>query len=232
MGNVRGVGFDLDHTLEIDNRLERVALLHLLEALLEHGGHAIGTLAEEIENIDDLLASQRRGDFPIDEAVRRFVASRGLVPAASQVQYFRRTAEQMVEEFVVALPGVQATLDFLQERGIATAVLSNGWNPLQARKADRAGFRGRVLVSSEIGAQKPQRRAFEMLSEALGTPPNETWYVGDNPYGDVAGAQAAGMCGVWLNWERNEYPPELPAPAHEIRDLREVIELLTPARLA
>ncbi len=38
MDAVAGIGFDLDHTLEIDNKLERVAFMRLLELVEEHGG--------------------------------------------------------------------------------------------------------------------------------------------------------------------------------------------------
>lgn len=232
MDAVRGIGFDLDHTLAIDNRLERVALLRLLEVLLREGGRTVGTLADEIESIDELLASQRRGKFSIDDAVARFVAERGLEPSSRYVEIFRQSAVEMVDEFLVPLPGVRPMLDALRERGIAVAVLSNGWNPLQARKAEQAGFRGKVLVSSEIGVQKPARAAFERLLEALGTEPHRTWYVGDDPHGDVAGAQSAGMRTVWMNWERKEYPPDVIRPAHTIADFQELVELLSaPARV-
>src|SRR5215469_485672 len=106
MAAVCGIGFDLDHTLAIDNRLERVALLRLLEVLLREGGRAVGTLADEIESIDELLAAQRRGEFSIDDAVRRFVAAHRLEPIDRYVDIFRQTAVEMAGDFVVPLPGV------------------------------------------------------------------------------------------------------------------------------
>lgn len=229
--DVRGIGFDLDHTLAIDNRLERVALLRLLELVLRDGGRVVGTFSDEIEHIDELLARQRRGEFSIDDAVTRFVAAHGLEPSALYVDTFRRSAVAMVDEFVIPLPSVTPMLEALRERGIAVAVLSNGWNPLQVRKAERAGFRGTVLVSSEIAVQKPAPAAFERLLETLGTDAGHTWYVGDDPAADVAGAQRVGMRAVWMNWERKEYPPDVARPAHTIGDFQELLELLpAPAR--
>jgi HAD superfamily hydrolase (TIGR01509 family) len=232
MERVCGIGFDLDHTLAIDNRLEQVALLRLLEVVLTEGGRTLGTLVDEIDHIDNLLARQRSGEFSVDTAVRRFVAERGIEPTQWHVDTFRKTAVEMVDEFLVPLPGVKQTLGVLRERGIAMAILSNGWNPLQARKAERAGFRGPVLVSSEIGEQKPAPRAFEALLRKLGTDPERTWYVGDDPHADVAGAQEAGMQAVWMNWEGKEYPAQLRPPAHTIVDFQELLRLLpAPARV-
>lgn len=231
MDAVRGIGFDLDHTLAIDNRLERVAFLRLLEALLSEGGRTVGMLSDEIESIDDLLTHQRRGEFSIDEAVRRFVAAHAVKPTQQHVDRYRGTAVEMVEEFLVPLPGVRPTLEALIERGIAVAILSNGWNPLQQRKAERAGFHGAVLVSSEIGEQKPARRAFDLLLAALGSSPEQTWYVGDSPQSDVAGANSAGMGSVWLNWEHQTYPSDLQTPTHTIHNLGDLLELLpSPVR--
>jgi HAD superfamily hydrolase (TIGR01509 family) len=226
MSAVRGIGFDLDHTLAIDNRLERIAFLRLLELLLARGGTAIGTLADEIAAIDDLLTHQRRGEFSIDDAVRRFVRTHGIEPADDDAQWFRRTSVEMVDALVVPLPGVPETLQGLRDRGIATAVLTNGWNPMQRRKAERVGFSGTILVSSEIGVQKPAPASFQALLESLGTRPHETWYVGDDPRGDIAGAQAVGMHGVWIDWESKEYPKDLAPPLHRISRFNELLGLL------
>ena len=223
---MRGIGFDLDHTIAIDNRLERVAFLRLLETLLSEGGRAIGTLTDEIDDIEELLSHQRNGEFTIDEAVRRFVAAHGLQPSQGHADWYRRNAVDMVEEFVIPLPGVGQTLEALREAGIALAVLTNGWNPLQVRKAERAGFRGTVLVSSEIGEQKPAPRAYELLLADLGSSPQQTWYVGDNPQSDVAGAQRMGIVTVWINWERQTYPSNLNPPDHTIREFGELLTLL------
>jgi HAD superfamily hydrolase (TIGR01509 family) len=228
---VCGIGFDIDHTLAIDNRLERVAFLHLLSVILTDGGRTVGTIGDEIDSIDELLAQERRGDFSIDDAVRRFAAKRCVEPTNRYVETFRRRAVEMVDEFVVPLPGVKPMLEALRERGIAVAALSNGWNPLQARKAERAGFRGPILVSSEIGEQKPSPLAFEVLVRTLGTQPAQTWYVGDCPHDDVAAARAAGIQGVWIDWEHKEYPASLEPPTYTIANLEELLNFLpAPAR--
>lgn len=219
---IRAVGFDFDHTLGIDNKLERVAFLRLLDDACRQGGRCIGTLAEEIERIDDLLAKQRAAEFTIEEAVLRFVRERGVSDAQPFVAQYKRMAVDMVRSFVIPQPGVEEMLDTLRRRGVPVAILTNGWSPLQQRKADRVGFRGPVIASADLGIQKPLPQAFAALAEALAVPAEEIAFVGDTPASDVAGAIHAGMLGVWFDAEGVAYPAELPPPDAVIHSLAEL----------
>jgi len=227
-----GVGFDIDHTIAIDNKLERVALLRLLEQVVEAGGHSIGSLEEEIVRIDDLLARQRRGQFTIDAAVEHFVRERGIAEGvAAYAVRFRSMTLDMAGEFVVPRTDARSAFAALRERGVRMAVLSNGWNPLQTFKARRAGFEGTVLASAEIGVQKPDSRAFAALTAQLQTPPAQTWYVGDDPRADVEGARDAGLRAVWLNADRAKFPDDLAAPEFAVESLGALIELVIAAKI-
>lgn len=223
---IRAVGFDFDHTLGIDNKLERVAFLRLLDAACESGGHCIGTLAEEIVRIDELLAEQRAGAFTIEEAVRRFMHERGMADPRRFVDIYKRMALEMVGEFVVPEPGARQMLEELRRRGIACAILTNGWSPLQQYKAQRAQFEGAVIVSADIGAQKPQPQAFTALASAVGFAPGEIAYVGDTPATDIAGALRAGMRAVWFDAEGVTYPKDLAPPHAVIHALAELPDAL------
>lgn len=132
----------------------------------------------------------------------------------------------MVESFVVPEPGARALCKALAARGVPHAILTNGWAPLQQRKAQVVGFQGPVIVSAEIGAQKPSAEAFDALARALGVPPAEIAYVGDTPESDVAGALASGLLGVWFDAEGIAYPEQLPKPSQVIHNLAELYALL------
>jgi putative hydrolase of the HAD superfamily len=224
--SVAGVGFDVDHTLVIDNKLERIAMLRMLETIENDGGTPCRNLVEESRRIDDLLARQRAGEFSIDAAVDEFVRERGIVPQARYAERFRTIALDMVDDVVVPLPGAREMLRVLQQLGIRTAVLSNGWNPLQIRKARRAGFDGTVIASADIGVQKPQARAFDALVDALGTARCDTWYVGDSATVDVAGAAAAGLRTVWIDADELPYPAGAFPPDFRIECLADLPALL------
>lgn len=228
MRKIRAVGFDFDHTLGIDNKLERVAFLRLLDRICQQGGRCIGTLADEIERIDTLLADQRAGHFTIEDAVQRFVRERGISEAesASWPGDYKHLSIGMVQAFVIPEPGVKSMLTQLRERGIRTAILTNGWSPLQLRKAARVEFDGPVIVSSDVGVQKPERAAFDALAAALQAEPEEIAFVGDTPATDVAGALAAGMRAIWFDADRIAYPKEAPAPWAVIHSLAELPPLV------
>lgn len=220
------MGFDFDHTLGIDNKLERVAFLRLLDAACERGGHCIGTLAEEIERIDDLLVKQRSGAFTIEEAVRRFMRERGVAQPEEFVDGYKRMTVDMVRSFVIPQPGVREMLAELRRRGIPVAILTNGWSPLQQHKAGRVEFDGPVIVSADLGIQKPEPQAFAALADALHADPHDIAFVGDTPSSDVAGAIRAGMHGIWFDAEGVRYPTDLPPPSAVIHSLAELTALV------
>ncbi len=225
--DVLGIGFDFDHTLGIDNKLERIAFLRLLGRVIAEGGAVSGTLTDESDRIDALLAHQRGGACSIEEAIREFVGEHGVTPARDHVTFYKNVCLMLADEIVVPLPGVSDMLEQLRRRGIPHAILSNGWSPLQERKARMVGFTETVLTSGSLGFQKPDPRAFAALAEALAVPMANLVYVGDDPVADVAGALGAGVgSAVWLDAEGRTYPPDLPKPTHTIAAMAAVLDLL------
>ncbi len=213
------VGFDFDHTLGIDRSLEISVLGELLPGA---AGAAIATSLDAYrsgtQTLEDALAlcAEQTGERPFDA---RELAVR-----------FRSECVARVPQFVRALPGAGALLATLREAKIPHAILTNGWSPLQERKARAIGFDGPILVSETIGASKPGAAAFEQLARALGCAPANIWYVGDDPLADVDGAIRAGMQGLWFDWEGRGYPQLIHKPCAVIHHLRDAIALLRGTR--
>ncbi|THA68118.1 HAD family hydrolase [Streptomyces sp. A0958] len=92
------------------------------------------------------------------------------------------------------------------------AVLSNSALESQHRKLTVLGVRDRfesLLCAAELGVSKPAPEAFLASCEALGLPPAEVAYVGDEPDIDAVGAAAAGLTGIWLDRRGLGGRPEL-----------------------
>jgi HAD superfamily hydrolase (TIGR01549 family) len=201
---IEAVGFDFDHTLGFDNRLECDVLLELAGAGAAH-------------LVDTALAAFRYGASSIDEAV----AAIGVEP-----RVFRALVLERAGAYVRPQPDGAALLSCLRERGLPYAILSNGWTALQRRKAELVGFDGPVLVSEELGARKPARAAFLHLQRALSVPLACIAYVGDDPVSDMCGALSAGMHAVWLDAEGRSYPQDVAAPDARIATLAEFLPLV------
>ena len=125
-----------------------------------------------------------------------------------------------------AYPDALETIRSLRSQGIRVGVLTNGPSELQRRKLRASGLLEEldaVAISGEIGAHKPDARAFERALELLGTRAEETAMVGDDLVNDVGGALAAGFAAVvWV--ERR--PGEPPEGAYLVRQVAEVPKIL------
>ncbi|WP_274562318.1 HAD family hydrolase [Streptomyces spiramyceticus] len=98
-------------------------------------------------------------------------------------------------------PDTVPVLDVLAE-DYRHAVLSNSSVHNQDRKLRVLGVRDRfeaLLCAAELGVSKPAAEAFHAACDALGLPPHEVAYVGDQPDIDAGGADAAGLAGIWLD---------------------------------
>jgi putative hydrolase of the HAD superfamily len=100
-----------------------------------------------------------------------------------------------------------ALLDSLRDRGLATGLVSNAFDPGWLLHGDlaRMGLAERLdaaVFSSEIGKRKPHPAIFEAVLSRLGVAPEETLFVGDRRYEDVRGAKELGMTTVLALWFR------------------------------
>jgi HAD superfamily hydrolase (TIGR01549 family) len=221
------VGFDFDHTLGIDNKLERTTALDILAELAEQHGATYDTAAADAV-VDATLAAYRGGTQSVEGAVAGFFEQ--FAPVGTHVldaaATFRDRVVERAPAYIEMRPGARELLASLDEMGIAYALLTNGWSPLQEEKARLIDFRGSVYVSERIGAMKPSRAAFDILAKHFELPFERIWYVGDDPLADCAGAADLGLRAVWYDWEGRAYPEDAAKPAWVIHELSELPALL------
>jgi len=122
-------------------------------------------------------------------------------------------------------------LSALRERGIATAVLSNGSPGMLNQAISHAGLGqmlDHVLSVEAVAIYKPDPRTYQLAVDAFALPPGEIGFVSANGW-DAAGAAHFGLAVCHLN--RFAQPAEhLPAkPLTVINSLSEFPDLLAPA---
>ena len=133
------------------------------------------------------------------------------------------------ESRIAPFPDSFPTLEALQRVGVRMALVTNGNAVLQRRKIARFGlerYMAAFLVEGELGFGKPDRRVFELALRSLEVSPDEAWCVGDNLEWDVAGAQRAGIAGIWKDNHRRGLPD---GPIRPDRIIFELSDLLAPA---
>jgi HAD superfamily hydrolase (TIGR01509 family) len=217
------VGLDFDHTLLVDLKLERSAFVELMREMSESAIDvgAAATIA------DERIAEYRAGRCTLAQAFETaFESVQGRPAPPDAFGAFKRLVIDLAPQYVKAMPGAQELLSRLDADAIPYAALTNGWNPLQQRKAELIGFTKPVLVSDDLGVRKPTVQAFSALRDVLPMPAEAIWYVGDDPKSDILGALGAGMRAIWFDWEGQKYPTNVPAPTAVITRLLDVIEII------
>jgi putative hydrolase of the HAD superfamily len=124
-------------------------------------------------------------------------------------------------------PWTVEVLEQLKHKGYRIALLSN-WDSSARSILAKLGLDSLfevIVISDEVGCEKPEAIIFEELLRQLNCTAKEVLYVGDNYYDDVPGAQSVGMETIVLNpynkagMEELSYEPIL----SDIRSLLEYV---------
>ncbi len=90
-----------------------------------------------------------------------------------------------------------------------------------------------IIVSSKVGARKPDARIFYAALNALSVEPEETVFISDEVADDLVGAKGCGMRTIWLDtgieneWKRKEREiARIFLPDAIIKNLKEVIPII------
>lgn len=121
-----------------------------------------------------------------------------------------------------------AALDNICQKGLATAILSNGTPAMLAAACDSAGLASQLdeLISIEdIAIYKPSPAVYQLAPDRLKVEPQEICFVSANAW-DVSGAASFGFQCVWINRFDMEAERLPGTPKAEIASLAELPPLL------
>ena len=135
--------------------------------------------------------------------------------------------DRLRKESITPLEGAVETLEELRRRGVVLGLITNGSAEGQRAKIERfalAGHFAYIGIEGEVGHGKPHREAYETALSALGVDASDCWMVGDNLEWDVAGAQAVGIRGIWLDASGEGVAPGAPVqPDAVVGSIRELL---------
>lgn len=205
IGHPAVVIFDLDGTLMDHKASVNTALRAWLPTLgaLPSDDLVTAWFAAEERHFPAWLAGEIGWQEQRRRRLRDFLPLIGH-PAATDAELDAIFADYVVsyEASWTRFDDILPALRDLAELGVPTAVLTNGSTIQQNAKIAAIGLTdtiGPVFTAEELGAAKPDERAFSRTCERLGVHRGEALHVGDDHALDVVAARSAGLSAVHLD---------------------------------
>lgn len=204
------VWLDLDDTLQDFHANSHQALLRLYEAEQLHRWHSSAeawvecymrhnaTLWEQY-NVAAITKDQlrhQRFSLPLIESGCPSATADTLSPKLD-ITYLDFLAQGRI-----MIPGAVELLRHLKSKGYRIGILSNGFKEVQYRKiktAEIERYIDCIVLSDDIGINKPDRRIYDHALSKTGGIPQRTIMIGDNPATDIDGAIRAGWHAIHFN---------------------------------
>ena len=143
-------------------------------------------------------------------------------------------AEQMSDDFLnlttahfSLLEGAEELVRYLAAKYPLT-VVTNGFIEVQYEKFDKSGLRdyfAHIVLSEEVGCQKPNPRIFEEALHLNRLSANEVVMIGDSWSSDIQGAINAGIDQIWIRKSKDSLP-EGQSATYLVQSLLEVMDIL------
>jgi 2-haloacid dehalogenase len=219
---VRAVVFDAYGTLlDVYGAMKRHA--DLLPPDWERISAEWRTKQTEYSWVDTLTGHHRRDFWQVTQDALAFVAARHRITDPAVLQSLLAAYRQLP-----AYPDSAPTLSALRQRGLRTAILSNGEPGMLREAVDAARLApllDAVLSVEDAATFKPDRRVYQLAEDHFSLPPGQMGFVSSNAW-DAQAAAAAGFQVFWCN--RVGQPDEygLRATATEMPDLSALPALL------
>ena len=143
---------------------------------------------------------------------------------AAKVERLYSRFLELYEQAWVAFDDAVPALRALRELEMPVAILTNGPEERQQRKARDLGLHDWVVgvwTSESLAARKPDAEAYLRVCTALGEEPEAVLHIGDDLLLDREGAEAAGLQALHL-----DRAARTPRPARTITGLGELLRAL------
>ncbi len=169
-----------------------------------------------------------RGEIPKDEIFEgRFKTLLSLLDKKGDTKAICDSYCKKLAEGYFVMEGAKDILCYLKAKGYRLIATTNGFAITQYNRVERSGlapYFERVIISEELGCQKPEREYFRKCMELVGEDnPERILIVGDSQSSDILGGINAGIDTCWFNLDNAE--PKYKSK-YEIKKLEELKNIL------
>jgi putative hydrolase of the HAD superfamily len=115
------------------------------------------------------------------------------------------------------------------KKQVKVAIITNGSTQRQKAKIINTNLNSCfdiIIISEEVGFNKPDKRIFELALNKLNVQPEEALFVGDDIEKDIGGCQNANIKGIWFNPHMIQNDTEI-KPYAEINSFDRLISYFT-----
>ena len=155
---------------------------------------------------------------------REYLALYGVDAKPEEVT--ERYADALAEQCIL-LDGALDVLKAVSTK-MPIALVTNGIGRVQRRRLEKGnlwGYFQAVIISQEVGAQKPEpQMVFAALKALGGIAPEDALLCGDSLTSDILAANRAGVDACWYNPRHKAKPADL-SIRYEIDDIRKLIDI-------
>ena len=158
----------------------------------------------------------------------------GTPQAKGERQGVAALAEQLSEDFLnmttarfSLLEGAEELVRYLAAKYPLT-VVTNGFVEVQYEKFDKSGLRdcfAHIVLSEEVGCQKPNPRIFEEALRMNGLQAEDVVMIGDSWNSDIIGAINAGIDQIWIRKSKDPLS-EGQTATYLVKTLSEIMDIL------
>lgn len=173
------------------------------------------------ERGNEVFLPSQRGEISMDEMYiyrwSKGFADVGVTISPKEALEFQSLYRRK-QDTIDLSPVMEAVLRHCAASADGVGIISNGPSEKQWMKIERLGLerfmdRSMIIISGDIGIDKPDAAIFRLAEQRSGKDPAELIYVGDSLHNDMYSAAACGWRTVWFNRDFLPVPADLSADA-------------------
>lgn len=249
---IKWLFFDIDDTLWDFKRNSMISLSRLFEtiSLLKERFDSFESFSSEYHKHNGILWQRHSAGEITSEFLKTERFRLTLFPDKKNEEILK-VCRELNDDYLYRLCRIPNEIPYAEEvlatlsKHYLIGAVTNGFTDTQYTKIYTTGlwrYITRMIISDEIGVQKPSKEFFDYVFMSTGAFPEESVVIGDNPVTDIEGAIKSGIDTVFFNpygikvdlldkYKENAHKEEGEGRLlAEISDLRELQGILTSSQ--
>ncbi|MBQ8954413.1 MAG: HAD-IA family hydrolase [Clostridia bacterium] len=222
---IRGVVFDLDHTLYDRDASDRAAMGRFCDAFPEYICPGVSRQRAQ----DMIVEAAHKHVYGGWSAIAAYLRQQNILQGGFTDFEIMDFFQRQFFEHIVPFPFVPDMFARLRRMGMKLGLITNGRRFYQENKIaalNMAPAFDHILIGFDPATAKPHPDLFLEMARLLACRPDELVYAGDNPVNDVDASRRAGYVPVWVRTITPWLFPDIPQCPHQVDTVAEIPALV------